>query len=422
MYSPLITAKRFSKAKAEFLKEGIEIKRLPRDQSIETAAKLQKLRFDNNGNPYPGDRTARPLDQKELAFTISERAICKIDFEYYATRYHTIGLDTGVTGEEQTTGPARFLESQVKLLKVIGKREEEVYAEHAKYGMTEGIRVIGHKIRQVVFTTTAREITLHRMLFWPGTRAFAAALNTDGLGELYKRDKLAIDNLPFWLQPSEVYPDVKDSEIGFPSPIGSRLLYQAENQKAGIAVGTQQDVSALTEVPLWQFPEYNIEFSLLPAIPKARSTFHFQEGTSAGKGGYWQTISEACRHKKKGFENWSYIFIPWWVNRAKWRALPPRNWSPDKITLEHAALIERTSPEWNDGVVYRPSIEQLAWWEFERAKYAANGDTASFYQSYGATPEQTFVSRGRGALPVELLEELEFDVRQPRPYSVDVYV
>ncbi len=421
MYSPEIVAKRFAQAKTAFLKEGLEIKRLPRDQSIETAARLQKLLLDDKGSPLPAGQLARPLDQKELAFTASERAICKVDFQYYAERYHTIELDTGVTGEEVAIGPSRFLESQLRLLKVIGRREEEVYAEHKKYGMTEGIRVIGHKIRQVTFTTTAREITIHRMLFYPGTRAFAAGLNPDGIGELYKRDKRAIDNLPFWLKPPEVYPDVKDSEIGFPAPLSSRLLYQAENQKAGIAVGTQQDVSCLTEVPLWSFPEYNIEFSLLPAIPKARSTFHFQEGTSAGKGGYWQNVSEACRHRKKGYESWCYIFIPWWMNKTKWRALPPRNWAPDKITLEHAALIERTSPEWNDGVVYRPTIEQLAWWEFERAKYAANSDLASFYQSYGANPEQTFVSRGRGAIPPDVLEELGFDVRDPKPYSVDVY-
>ncbi len=403
-------------------KAGIPFQRLPRDVSIDIASKLEKLRIDPKGGLLPPGQTMRPLDAKEQAFIESERLICKADAQYYAERFHMIGVDTGTTNGDMTMGPCAYQESQVRFMKIIGKREEEVHAEYAKYGMTEGIRVIAHKTRQVYFTAISRQLSQHRMLFWPGTRAFAGALNPDGVGELYKRDKLAIDNLPFWLKPEEIYPDVKDGEIGFPAPLNCRLLYQAENQKAGIAVGTQQDVSHLTEVPLWQFPEYNIEFSLAAALPKSRMTLHIQEGTSAGKGGYWQTVSEACRHKKKGYESWTYIFIPWYLNRKKYRTIPPPGWFPDEHTVEHAEMVMRTSPEWNDGVSIRPSVEQLAWWEFERAKYVSNGDLASFLSSYPATPEQSFVSRGRGALPAELIEKMEHDVRQPNVYGVEVSV
>lgn len=389
--------------------------------SIDIAAKLEKLRYDDKGGLLPTGQLNRPLDSKEQAFIESERLLCKADAEYYAARYHVIGVDTGTTSGDITMGACEYQESQKRFLHVLAVREEEIHAEYAKYGMTEGIRVIAHKTRQVYFTAMSRQLTMHRMLFWPGTRAFAAALNPDGTGELYKRDKLAIDSLPFWLKPQEVYPDVKDSEIGFPHPLSSRLLYQAENQKAGIAVGTQQDVSHLTEVPLWQFPEYNIGFSLAAAIPKSRMTLHIQEGTSAGKGGYWQTVSEACRHKRKGYESWSYIFIPWYLNTKKYRTIPPAGWFPDEHTIEHAEMVIRTSPEWNNGVSMRPSVEQLAWWELERAKYVGNGDLASFLSSYPATPEQSFVSRARGALPAELLEQMELDVRQPSAYGVEVF-
>ncbi len=416
MYSPDLIERRLHRLK----KSGIPFERLPRERSIEIAAKLERLRYDHRGALLPPGQLSRPLDSKEQSFIESERLICKADAEYYATRFHWIGLDTGTTSGEETMGPCVYQESQRRFMRMLSKREEEVHAEYAKYGMTDGIRVIAHKTRQVYFTATARQLTLHRMLFWPGTRAFAGTLNPDGAGELYKRDKLAIDNLPFWLKPETVYPDVKDSEIGFPAPLSSRLLYQAENQKAGIAVGTQQDVSHLTEVPLWQFPEYNIEFSLAAAIPKSRMTLHIQEGTSAGKGGYWQTVSEACRHKKKGYASWSYIFVPWWQNRLKYRMIPPPNWIPDEHTLEHAELVIRTSAEWNEGVTMRPTVEQLAWWEMERSRYASNGDLASFLSSYPATPEQSFVSWARGAVPPEVLEKMELDLRPPSAYSVEV--
>ena len=167
------------------------------------------------------------------------------------------------------------------------------------------------------------------MLFWPGSRCLAAALNPKGVGELYKRDKIALDNLPFWLKP-DIYPDVKDEEIGFRHPLSSRLMYQAENEKSGLAVGTTQDVSHLTEVPLWAYPAYNIGFSLIPAIPKSRSTLHIQEGTSAGGAGYWKEVSECCRRKARGWESWTYVFIPWYFNARKNRSIPPPNWATRK--------------------------------------------------------------------------------------------
>lgn len=418
MYSQNIIARRIHRLNKD-LGLDLNAKRLPRDVSIETAARLQKLRFNERGEPGPDGWLSRPLDTKELAFTESERLLCKADFEYYATRYHQIGIDTGTTGEEETIGPVKFQESQVRLLKALGKREEEVHAEFAKYGTTEGIRVIAHKTRQQYYTAICRMLTIHRMLFWPGTRALAAALNPKGVGELYKRDKVALDNLPFWMKP-EVYPDVKDEELGFKHPLNSRLLYQAENEKTGLAVGTTQDVSHLTEVPLWQFPAYNIGFSLMAAIPKSRATLHLQEGTSSGGFGYWKEISESVRNKEVGWESWCYVFIPWYFNSRKNVKIVPFGWTPKKHTLEHAALIERTSSEWNDGVTTRPSKEQLYWWETEREIYSRNNSLGAFLATYPGTPEQSFTNWSRGALPVELIEEMELDERTANYYSIEV--
>lgn len=414
MYSPEIIIRRLHQAK----KANLQFERRGRDQAMEIAAKLERLRYDDKGNPLPPGQLARPLDMKEQAFIESERILCKADFAYYVQRYHTIERDAGV-GNDEGLGASKLLESQQKLLKAIGDRELDVHNEYKEYGQTEGIRVYAHKCRQVAFTSLSRALTIHRMLFWPGTRSFAAALNPDGVGELYKRDKVALDNLPFWLKPEPIYPDVKDSELGFPAPLNSRLLYQAENQKAGIGVGTQQDVSHLTEVSLWTFP-HQIGFSFAPALPKSRMTLHIQEATSFGKGGYWQTVTEACRKKLRGYESWTYVFIPWWTNTNKYRAIPPTNWTPDENTVAHAELIERTSPEWNNGVTYRATREQLYWRETERSKYARDDKLASFLASYPATPEESFTNWSQGALPVELIEEMEYSVRRPYTYSVEV--
>jgi hypothetical protein len=415
MYSSEIIERKLSMAK----KNGLLYKRLPRDRSIEISDQLEKLRYDARGIKLPDGQLTRDLNPDEQKFIASERLLCKCDFEYYATRYHHITRDPGV-GTDSGVGPTPLLETQKRVLHLIGKREEVCHAEKAKYGHTAGILTYNHKVRQVAVTDFWRRVTMHRMLFWPGTRCFAASLSDEAIGELYKRDKLAIDNLPFWLQP-EVYPDVKNTELGFEHPLGTRIDYRAENEKVGIGTGTQQDVSHLTEVPLWQYLK-RVRYSFLPALPKAISTIHAQEGTSVGKGGYWHEVTEGCRNRRAGFEDWTYIFLPWYFNKLKYRKNAPDSWTPNEHTVKHAELIARTSPEFNDGVRVRVTKDQLYWWETERALHAQSGELASFLANYPATPEQSFTNWAQGALPVELIEEMEMDVRPPSPYMLEVDV
>lgn len=418
MYSPNVIDKRLWAAG----KAGIKIQRLPRVRSLEISQRLELLRRNADGELLPGGTLQRPLDAAENEFIESERAICKADFEYYLTRYHSVERDPGV-GTESGIGPAKLLESQRKFIRDLGRREEVCQAEFKKYGHTSGILVYAHKCRQVAFTSTAAGAKLHRMLFWPGTRAFAATLKDgpQGTGELYKRDLLAIQNLPFWLSPGELYPNVKDEEIGFRAPINARMSYQAENQQTGIGTGTQQDVSHLTEVPLWSYPQ-RIRYSFAPSLPKALTTFHVQEGTSAGKGGYWQEVSEACRHRRPGYEDWIYIFVGWYVNTTKYRANAPDSWIPEEHTRAHADLVARTSPEFCNGMTVHLTRDQMYWWETTRAMHAHNGELSSFLANYPATPEQSFTNWAQGALPVELIERMELDLREPRPYEVEVVV
>jgi hypothetical protein len=417
VYHPEIIDRRLWQAK----KKGLGYRVRPREESIEISAKLEKLCRNAKGEPLPEGQLQRDLDEKERAFIGSERILCKANFEYYLTRYHVLERDPGV-GTESGNGAAILLESQHRFIEALGRRELVCFQEKQKYGRTAGILIYAHKARQVAFTSTSRGASIHRMLFYPGTRAFAATFKDgpQGTGELYKRDLLAIESLPFWLKP-KIYPNVKDEEIGFEEPLRSRLSYQAENQQTGIGTGTQQDVSHLTEVPLWSY-KHRIRYSFYPSLPKAISTLHIQEGTSAGKGGYWQEVSEGCRHKRVGFEDWTYIFVPWWVNTAKYVGNPPDGWVPEDHTIKHADLIERTSPEFNGGVVFHPSIDQLYWWEKTRAMHAQNGELASFLANYPATPEQSFTNWAQGALPVELIEQMELDIRQPHVYELEVVV
>jgi len=413
MYSPEIVTKRLFQAK----KAGLQFQRLPRDKSIEIASKLEQLRYGQDGRKLPEGQLRRVLNSAEQQHIESERLLSKVDFEYFFTRFYCLETDPGVS-DQPPIAPPVLLESQRRYLSLIGRREEECHAELAKYKFTEGILAYFHKVRQVAATATARALTLHRMVFWPGTRALAATLDDDRKGELFKRDHLALDNLPFWLKP-RIYPDVKDTELGFEPPTSSRISYQAENQTSGIGVGSQNDVSHLTEVSLWKYPG-RIRFSFVPSMPKAITTLHIQESTPDGKGDYWHEVTESARHKRRGYESWIYAFIPWYMNVKKYRANVPDSWRPEEHSLRHAELVMRTSPEFMDGTHVELSREQLYWWESTRAQHARNGELATFLTNYAATPEQSFQSPSQGALPVELIEVMEQECKDPECYDVEI--
>jgi hypothetical protein len=410
VYSPSIIEQRL----AAHRKLGEHFSRRPADECIDIAAKLQQLRKDKRGKDLPKGQLARPLDKAEQEHIASEMTICRNDFGYWFERYCNVEIDPGVTADGSGgIRPPKMLESQRRYLELFGRRELECFEEKRKHKFTYGILAYIHKVRQVSATAFCRGLTLHRMMFWPGTRALAGSLDSPRVSELFRRDKIIRDYLPFWMQPT-VYPDVKDEEVGFSNPLNSFCIYQAENQaqgRGGLGVGGQWDVSHLTEVGLWQNPQY-INFSFAPGLPKAITTLHVQESTANGKG-YWQEVTEAARHKRAGYEHYLYIFIPWYTNILKNRMIPPPNWQPNEHTKRHAELIRKTSPEFFDGRTVEPTIEQLCWWEKTRAKHMLDGELASFLTNYPATPEQSFQNPEGSALPVELIEEMEQDVDMP---------
>jgi len=395
----------------------IRVKRLPRLESIGISSELEKLRKDKHGKDLPDGQLARELKRDEREFIQSEQLLCKCDFRYFFERYGAVELDSGVSNRSGIGAP-ELLPSQKRFIMLWGKREEDCYREVKENGFTEGIMCYIHKVRQVAATATVCAAAVHRMVLWPGTRSLSASLDDIRRNELFTRHSLMLDNLPFWLRPT-MSKDKSGEALALAAPNNSRASYQSENQETGIGVGTQNDVSHLTEVALWKHPE-SIRFSFVPSMPKSITTLHVQESTADGKGNYWHEVTEAARKRRRGYEAWVYAFIPWYLNTTKWRAVPPPTWIPEEHTTKHAELIYRTSPEFNNGVAVRPTKDQLYWWETARTQHAMNGELATFLTNYPATPEQSFQNPSQGALPAELIEILELSVRGGIPYNVGV--
>ena len=400
MYSPLIVDKTLH----GYHKQGFAFKRRSIDESLTITEKLTEIHHE--GKPL------RTFTTAEQSFIDSEILLCRADFRYAAERYLFTEMDAGEGGG---VGPAKFWPSQERALDLIGAREEQCYAEFDKHGFCEGIRAVWHKTRQQGATGLTRLMNGQQMVFHKYTRSIAASLDEPKVYELYKRDKILFDNLPFFCKPV-LSPDVKSQHIGL-DKIRSNVTYQQANQQAGIGTGQQFDFTHMTEIAMWAWAE-RLEFDFLPAVPKALTTFLLWESTAKVRGDFWYDFTENVRKKSYGFGNWIYIFTPCYLNVQKNRLIAPDAWTPNETTQRQAAVIEATSPEFC-GSKFTPDRHHLYWWEMEYERNHRMGSLAVFLTNYPATPEQSFQYSTDAALPIETIEWIRSKTVPGMPYSVD---
>ena len=261
-------------------------------------------------------------------------------------------------------------------------------------------------------TTLGRLIVMHRITTQSQRRGLAASVDDDKIQEMYDRDKLVYDNLPFFLKPALLY-DEKRAHIHF-NDLNSRILYQKASQKSGVGTGRQIDLHHLTELSTWAFPEA-LEVDFFPAIPRSIHTFGWEESTPYGRGNWWHQWSENVR--KGRVDRWRYKFIPYYAELSKYRSLPIVDWQPSQIALLHAQKVHDTSPEFVGHTVMLPK-ENLYWWETTRQAYKDSGKLNFFYTSYSATPEESYQHSTVSAFASDLLEELRLTTRSGQSYEI----
>jgi hypothetical protein len=355
---------------------------------------------------------------EETAFIRNERVMSTISFNYWS-HYATIQRDGG--------GTCNFdhpWESTQIFLRFVSKLEEEQHEHVAKGEMTPysmpgqpkpavpGILIANNKSRQLAATTIGRLIAVHRITTQKDRRALAASVDDDKIQEMYDRDKLCYDNLPFYLKPEILY-DEKAQHIHF-DKLNSRVLYQVSSQKSGIGVGRQIDIHHLTEVSTWLNPQ-SVELDFFPTIPRSLNTFGLEESTPYGRGNWWHDWTERVRSGHS--ERWRYLYIPWYAEISKYRSLPPADWQPNQTSLIHAQKVHDTSAQYVGHTVMLPR-ENLYWWETTREEYRKGDKLNFFLTSFSATPEESFQHSTQSAFSAEFLAELRDRVRPGNAFEI----
>jgi len=358
------------------------------------------------------------LSNEESLFIRNERAMSMISFRYWG-RYATIQRDGGGVCRYDKPWATNEL-----VLKKMAEVEESMHDAVARGEMTpysiagqpkpaaSGILIAVNKARQTATTTIGRCVAMHRITTQKERRGLASSVDDDKIQEMYDRDKLIYDNLPWYLKPDLLY-DEKRAHLHL-NKLNSRILYQVSTQKSGIGVGRQIDIHHLTELSTWANPQA-VELDFFPTIPRSIHTFGLEESTPYGRGNWWHEWTEKVR---MGFsERWYYVYIPWYAELSKYRALPPESWKPGENAMLHAQKVYDTSHLYVGHTVMLPR-ENLFWWETTREEYRRGNKLNFFLTNFSATPEESFQHSTQSAFDPEFLESLRDRVRPGQPYEI----
>lgn len=354
----------------------------------------------------------RPLNEDEIKWIRNERAICRVDFLYWATRYAFI--------KDWTGQMVRFSPNLAQKV-IIAVMAEMELAEIA-------ILLQIHKARQEGVTTLAELIMLWRTMFTPGANTLVASSRPGKTPEMAKKMEIAFDRLPYWMCPRIV---TRNSEkIGFDDQ-DSYFHLRHGAMMSDMGRGDTFTTFHLSEVSEYLNPKEAIDAALLHAAHDSPWLLGLLESTGKGRSGWW-------------YDKWQYnirywpmrqsrlqpVFLPWYLLREiyptpAWvRAHPiPKDYIFTERGLKHAAKAEEYVHSGENHIVsrelgkdWRMPKEQIYFWEISRQEAQAGGELHIFYQELCANAEEGFQSPNSGVFDAETITE--YRENTPRPWGV----
>jgi len=258
MYSPLVTESQVLKTSRAL---GIKLRpSTPREISI-YREHLDRLFFKDEKGKWQQER---PFTPAESAWVENERALCTLDFRYWANNYARIKSKENI--------PIHFylnLAQQV-MLDIWGEMEEEEIA----------IMVQILKARQLGMSTLTEMAVAHRVQFHSHINAIVASSDPDKSKKMAEMMTFCWDQQPRWLMPQQT---VGRAGILHEFANGSAVSIQWGNQSTGIARGTTPTVAHLSELADFEHPEELVDASLMRAMHDSPFVLLVLESTAAGR-------------------------------------------------------------------------------------------------------------------------------------------
>ena len=349
------------------------------------------------------DTFHRPLTPEENHFVWATKTRAPIDFPYIAERF--IWIDESGAGLRPLYP---LWESQRFTIERLGALEKS----RIDSGHPDGLLVNVLKARQLGISTLSESIVAHRLVTRPYLRGLSGADVEDQAGYLFRMVRRIYDQLPWFLRPS-LDTFVKNREMTFgnasylktawgKSTRGALASVGGEGTKGAIGRGQSYSLVHISELATWDNPE-QLDSALLPAVPVSPSTWVGFESTAEHAMDWWHQQWLATAEGAGRFTN---IFIPWYVEPAKYSLPAPVGWSPASTTLRHAEKCRLDSPKWLGREVVL-SREQLYWYETTRAYYTTKNELHKFLKEYPADDQECFQYAGHAIFSLEQLEAID---------------
>jgi hypothetical protein len=383
-------------------KHGLRLIRHPVSFVESTVAHLNQLMQDD-GN------LRRPLTTDERNFIRNERIVCRLDYNYWRSRYVWVKNFAGNT--------------YVRFVPNIAQRiMNDICAEMEEEGIAIFIQQL--KARQLGVTTDTEMRIAHRVQFYTNVSAVVASSRPEKSEEMSDKMSDCWARQPWWLLPRQTSGRA-GSLIEF-GDLNSAVSIQHGAQMTGIARGTTPTIVHLSELCEFENPEELVDASLMRAIHHSPFAFFVMESTALGEGNWWHNTWLVS---KEGWPtrvaDFRPVFLPWFIGEdiypdETWlRAHPvPANWEPSTDALAHRARCEAYTQS-NDllrrhlGPDWKLPDRQLWWWEVERNIAIKKKSIARFYMETPADDIEAFQSTTVSVFDTDTIQVLRNSERTP---------
>ena len=339
---------------------------------------------------YDYARAANTLSHVYSEFVDDELMKCMMDPRYYLENYHVIK-----TKDEGFKTLYPFFDSQ-----------EIIYSEiMGMLAQGKAAKCLVDKARQLGSSTLAEGLIFHRTVFNEAVNTLIVAQNPSQSDYLFSMSLLALENMPWWMQPRVRYRSkarylVFDSENPEMKGLNSTIYVDAANKLTGVSVGRTIHCSHLSELSDWDNAEILTE-QIFPTM-SGKNVIAILESTARGADGFWYDFwNEAV--DSWGDEDWEWkpIFVEWF--RCRDYSIPIEDKNRFEVTPEEQKI--RTKVDKSSG--YFITDEQLNWRRIKRKEtIKIKGDDTSFLQEYPLTHEESFQASGLCAFPKSKLYEI----------------
>ncbi len=354
-----------------------------------------------------GPEAVPQYDQEESRWIANERALCSLDYLYFATRYGYI------LAEEE------MIHYRPNVAQLIAN---DARAELEDLGWS--VLMMFLKARQVGITTDAQMCMAQKTMSQPHTVALTGSSDKDRSSEMVVKYRAIYDQLPPWLRP-KITANRTGTRMAF-DELNSRLIVQHGAQKFDIGRGNTPTAFHLSECASYLNAEDLIDAGLMPAIHDSPRILGILESTGEGPYGWWYDTWEHCKKTYwKGGGRFRPIFLPWFVAKdfcptPTWllQHKVPEGWRPDGVVRGHAEraakfvrasdLLRRYYPE-----NWRMPIEQMWFWWVNREEYRAKKRLDRFMHEYAADDLEAFAPSGDSVFDIDTLSVYGTNCREP---------